>query len=126
MVTNKASLGREGGASGIDTSVAPSGDGCVECLESGGWWLHLRRCAQCGHVGCCDTSPAQHATAHYHHAAHPVLQSFEPGEDWFYDYRTEQFGDGPELAPPHAHPANQPVPGPQGRVPRDWRAKLHE
>jgi hypothetical protein len=54
------------------------------------------------------------------------LQSLEPGEGWFYDYRTEQFGDGPELAQPHAHPANQPVPGPYGRVPRDWRAKLHQ
>ncbi len=68
----------------------------------------------------------QHATAHYHKTAHPVLQSLEPGEGWFYDYRTEQFGDGPELAQPHAHPANQPVPGPYGRVPRDWRAKLHQ
>ena len=113
-------------ASGIDPSVAPSGDGCVECLQTGGWWLHLRRCAQCGHVGCCDTSPSQHATAHYHETSHPVLQSFEPGEGWFYDYRTEQFLEGPELARPDAHPASQPVPGPHGRVPRDWRAELHE
>jgi hypothetical protein len=126
MITNKASAAKEGGASGIDTRVAPSGDGCVECLQSGGWWFHLRRCAQCGHEGCCDTSPARHATSHYQKTAHPILQSFEPGEDWFYDYRTEQFSDGPELVRPHAHPANQPAPGPQGRVPRDWRAKLHQ
>jgi len=30
----------------------PSGNGCVECLASAqGWWLHLRRCAECGHIG---------------------------------------------------------------------------
>lgn len=42
---------------GIDTSVPPSGSGCVECDAVGGWWFHLRRCAQCGHIGCCDDSP---------------------------------------------------------------------
>ena len=52
-------------ANGIDPSVPPSGPGCVECEEAGGWWVHLRRCAQCGHVGCCDSSPSQHATAHH-------------------------------------------------------------
>ena len=45
----------------IDTAVSPSGSGCVECLASGGWWFHLRRCAGCGHIGCCDSSPSQHA-----------------------------------------------------------------
>ena len=50
----------------IDTGVSPSGSGCVECLASGGWWFHLRRCAGCGHIGCCDSSPSQHAS---HHAA---------------------------------------------------------
>ena len=49
---------------GIDPSVPPSGTGCLECEAVNGWWLHLRRCAQCGHIGCCDNSPAQHATAH--------------------------------------------------------------
>ncbi|WP_240496190.1 UBP-type zinc finger domain-containing protein, partial [Streptomyces torulosus] len=49
---------------GIDPAVPPTGAGCVECDASGGWWFHLRRCAQCGHIGCCDSSPAKHATAH--------------------------------------------------------------
>ncbi len=112
-------------SSGIDPTVPPSGTGCVECLQDGGWWLHLRRCAQCGHIGCCDNSPQRHATAHYHKTGHPVIRSFEPGEDWFYDYRTQEFIDGPELVPPLAHPASHPVPGPRGRVPRDWRTKLN-
>lgn len=66
---------------------APAVDtGCVECLESGGSWLHLRRCDTCGHVGCCDQSPNRHATAHFHETEHPLVQSFEPGEDWYWCY----------------------------------------
>ncbi len=110
---------------GIDPSVLPSGTGCAECDEAGGWWVHLRRCAQCGHVGCCDSSPAQHASAHAKTSGHPVIRSFEPGEDWFYNYETEESFAGPELAPPQAHPDDQPVPGPAGRVPRDWRFHVH-
>ena len=109
----------------IQPSVPPSGTGCAECLDAGGWWFHLRRCAQCGHVGCCDSSPAQHATAHYRETGHPIIQSFEPGEDWFWDFSTEQAGSGPELAPATSHPADQPAPGPAGAVPADWRSHLH-
>lgn len=109
----------------IDPSVPPSGPGCVECLASGGWWFHLRRCAKCGRIGCCDTSPSQHASRHAAEAGHPIIHSYEPGEDWFYDYRTQQFLEGPALAPPSHHPRAQPVPGPKGRVPRDWERHLH-
>jgi len=88
--------------------------------------VHLRRCAQCGHVGCCDSSPSQHATAHARQTGHRYVQSFEPGEDWFYDYQAEtMLSGGPELAPPTAHPADQPTPGPAGRVPDDWRSRVH-
>lgn len=110
---------------GIDVTAAPSGPGCLECEASGGWWVHLRRCAQCGHVGCCDSSPAQHATAHFRETGHPVMRSYEPGEDWFWDYRTENTFEGPELAPPLSHPDDQPAPGPAGRVPSDWRDHIH-
>lgn len=109
----------------IDPSVPPSGDGCVECLASGGWWLHLRRCAQCGHIGCCDSSPSQHASAHASGTGHAIIASFEPGEDWFYDYRSETIGEGPPLAPPQHHPLSQPTPGPTGKVPADWQRHLH-
>jgi uncharacterized UBP type Zn finger protein len=67
--------------------VTPSGNGCVECLASGGRWLHLRLCMTCGHVGCCDSSPNKHATAHYHAETHPIVQSYEPGEDWWWCYQ---------------------------------------
>lgn len=109
---------------GIDLTVAPSGAGCVECELSAGWWIHLRRCAQCGHIGCCDDSLNKHATQHASTTGHSVIQSFEPGEDWFWDYLANDYVDGPELAPPRSHPASQTVPGPASRVPRNWQELL--
>jgi hypothetical protein len=113
------------GYPGIRAEAQPSGAGCTECDADDGWWLHLRRCAECGHVGCCDSSPAQHATAHWRETGHPIMQSYEPGESWFWDYRSESMVDGPELAAPTSHPEDQPTPGPADRVPEDWRAQLH-
>jgi len=69
----------------------PSGTGCVDCLAIGGTWLHLRRCLACGHIGCCDSSPNKHATAHFHSTGDPLVQSFEPGEEWFWCYTDELF-----------------------------------
>ncbi|GAB3311861.1 hypothetical protein EK0264_09995 [Epidermidibacterium keratini] len=110
----------------IDPSVPPSGPGCQECLEtSDGWWVHLRRCAACGHIGCCDTSPSQHSTAHFRETQHPIIRSYEPGEDWFFDFRNGDMGTGPDLAPPESHPKDQPVPGPAGRVPSNWMDLVH-
>lgn len=61
-------------------------EGCEECLATGGRWLHLRLCLSCGHVGCCDSSQNQHATKHFHATTHPVMRSFERGEDWGWCY----------------------------------------
>ena len=111
---------------GVDPAAAPSGTGCVECEASQGWWVHLRRCAQCGHIGCCDTSPSQHARAHSAAAGHPVIRSFEPGEVWFYSFPDDKFYEsGPELVPPRNHPLSQSVPGPAERVPADWQLYIH-
>ncbi len=63
--------------------------GCEECLQSGDRWVHLRICLTCGHVGCCDSSPNRHATKHHHATNHPIVQSFEPGEDWSWCYVDE-------------------------------------
>ena len=60
--------------------------GCQECLATGGWWVHLRACRACGHVGCCDSSPNRHATAHATTSKHPIISSIEAGEDWSYCY----------------------------------------
>jgi len=112
-------------AENINPTVPPSGPGCAECEATGGWWLHLRRCAACGHVGCCDSSPSQHASHHATADGHSIVRSYEPGEDWFWDYSTQQYYEGPPLAPPEQHPVDQPVPGPAGRVPSDWQRHLH-
>ncbi|MFJ6311405.1 UBP-type zinc finger domain-containing protein [Pseudarthrobacter oxydans] len=112
---------------GINLAATPSGTGCLECLggDGPGWWLHLRRCAQCGHIGCCDSSPSQHASAHARKAGHPVVRSFEPGEDWFYEHPTKKFFRGPRLPDPQSRPPEQPSPAPADKVPADWREHIH-
>ncbi|MCH7638213.1 MAG: UBP-type zinc finger domain-containing protein [Bacteroidetes bacterium] len=69
--------------------VSPSAQGCEECLETGGRWVHLRMCLTCGHVGCCDSSPGKHATAHFAETDHPIMRSAEPGESWKWCYVDE-------------------------------------
>jgi CPA1 family monovalent cation:H+ antiporter len=66
-------------------------DGCAECLWEGSRWVHLRECLVCGHVGCCDSSPRQHARAHWRAANHAIVRSFEPGESWAWCYPDELF-----------------------------------
>jgi hypothetical protein len=65
--------------------------GCEECLATHSRWVHLRLCLTCGHVGCCDDSPNQHATKHFHLTRHPIMRSFEPGEDWAWCYEDQLF-----------------------------------
>lgn len=71
--------------------VLPSADGCEDCLKTGGRWIHLRLCETCGHVGCCDSSRNRHASKHFAESGHPIIKSFEPGEDWGYCYVDDEF-----------------------------------
>lgn len=64
------------------TQLPEAVEGCEECLKTGGAWLHLRICLECGQVGCCDSSPNRHASAHAQQAGHPLIRSLEPGETW--------------------------------------------
>jgi uncharacterized UBP type Zn finger protein len=64
------------------TELPAQVDGCADCLREGGEWLHLRICLECGHVGCCDDSPGQHASRHAGTNGHPLIRSLEPGEEW--------------------------------------------
>jgi uncharacterized UBP type Zn finger protein len=77
----------------LDTirDVTPSAAGCEECLKTGDTWVHLRLCLACGHVGCCDNSPNRHATKHYRATGHPIIQSFEKGEDWIWCYEDKVY-----------------------------------
>ena len=69
--------------------VTPGTQGCAECLKDGDRWVHLRVCMECGHVGCCDSSPNKHATKHFHASGHPIIRSIEPGETWGWCYEDE-------------------------------------
>jgi hypothetical protein len=84
--------------------VEPSADGCEECLRTGETWVHLRICMSCGHVGCCDSSPKRHATAHWRsHPDPPVVRSFEPGEDWWWCFVDELLFEVDSAAPAPSH-----------------------
>jgi len=71
--------------------VARTPQGCEECLRTGSRWVHLRLCLTCGQVGCCDSSPGKHARQHAHAIDHPVVQAFQPGEDWRWCYFDETY-----------------------------------
>jgi uncharacterized UBP type Zn finger protein len=66
--------------------VVPSADGCEDCLKIGDEWVHLRLCLSCGYVGCCDDSKNKHATHHHHATSHPIITSYEEGENWLWCY----------------------------------------
>ena len=70
-------------------NVEASSEGCEDCMKMGAEWENLRICLTCGHVGCCDSSPNRHATKHHHLTGHPIVQSFNPGENWIYCYEDD-------------------------------------
>ncbi|MFD9002394.1 UBP-type zinc finger domain-containing protein [Streptomyces sp. NPDC059582] len=76
--------------------------GCQECEADGGHWTHLLLCLDCGHLGCCDSSPGRHATAHYEATGHPVARSAERRADWAWCYVDEVY----------LRPAGDPDPDP--------------
>ena len=88
----------------VEVDLEPSAEGCEDCLATGGRWVHLRMCQQCGHVGCCDSSPNRHATAHWREAGHPIVRSYEPGEDWWWCYPDELMFEVHGAPPAASHP----------------------
>jgi len=85
--------------------VTPSSTGCEDCLRLGRHdWLHLRVCQECGHVGCCDQSPGRHATGHFRTVSHPIIRSFEPGEDWYWCYVDDLAFELEGAPPAPSHP----------------------
>ena len=73
----------------IDAVKHPKRRECEECVRMHARWVHLRTCQECGATLCCDDSPNRHATKHFHASKHPIVQSFEPGEDWKWCYVDE-------------------------------------
>jgi hypothetical protein len=80
-------------------TVTPGSRGCEACLKTGGWWVHLRLCRRCGHVGCCDDSPSKHARAHFHATHHPIIEGYDPHEGWGWCYVDEVEVDLPDQTP---------------------------
>jgi Na+/H+ antiporter len=70
----------------------PASPVCEECMREGTAWVHLRMCLTCGHVGCCDSSPRRHASAHHRTTGHPVVRSAEAGEGWRWCFVDEVVG----------------------------------
>ncbi len=85
--------------------VTPSStEGCTECLAAGDQWVHLRLCLTCGQVGCCDSSPNQHASQHADAHGHPIAASFEPREKWGWCFVDDVMLDVAALGLPHRDP----------------------
>lgn len=80
-------------------TVTPGSRGCEECLKSDGWWVHLRLCRSCGHVGCCDDSPSRHARGHFNDTAHPIIEGYDPPEGWGWCYIDDAQVDLPDQTP---------------------------
>lgn len=76
-------------AGDVRPDIITAAAGCEECLKLGDTWVHLRICMKCGHVGCCDSSKNRHATGHYRSTDHPVIRSYQPGEEWAWCYPDE-------------------------------------
>jgi uncharacterized UBP type Zn finger protein len=91
------------------TELPAAVDGCEECLKSGGAWVHLRICLSCGHVGCCDSSPGKHASAHFAESDHKLIRSLEPGEEWSWC-----FEDQTAMLIPQIHGQTRIPPSPLG------------
>ncbi len=87
---------RDGGCEHLTAAPlvqAPAGRRvCQECEREGLVWVHLRLCLRCGNVGCCSSSPGNHAEKHFREVGHPVMRSFEPGEAWRWCYVDDLLG----------------------------------
>jgi hypothetical protein len=77
----------------VTTIKQPHRHVCEECIETGGRWVHLRTCQECGITLCCDDSPNKHATKHAHATGHPVIASAEQRERWLYCYPDNDFSE---------------------------------
>jgi monovalent cation/hydrogen antiporter len=75
-----------------ERDVQPLSDRCQDCEREGTRTVHLRLCLECGNVGCCDSSQARHASRHFQETGHPVLRSFESGEEWRWCFIHERIG----------------------------------
>lgn len=82
----EAMAGLCGHIEGVTAAAQPEGAQCDACLAAGVEPVQLRWCLICGHVGCCDDTPGQHARHHHLETGHATIASLERSADWAYCY----------------------------------------
>lgn len=68
------------------TPIVPGSDVCAGCRARAQEWKALAVCLTCGWVACTDSSPNQHAKAHYEETDHPLTAGLEPDQTWRWCY----------------------------------------
>ena len=63
---------------------------CEECLAYGADGLKLRICLSCGHVGCTQGWPDDHAAEHYAETDHPIAAAIGSQLSSRWSYRDER------------------------------------
>lgn len=69
-----------------ENTASPRSDKCEEC----GSTFNLRVCAECGHVGCCESQQG-HNKAHYQASGHPVISSLPLGSHFTWCYECGRY-----------------------------------
>ncbi|MET9257387.1 UBP-type zinc finger domain-containing protein [Streptomyces sp. NPDC003717] len=78
---------------GPEPAPEPLSEDCPGCAARGRTGSGLLLCLTCGHVGCGDSSPGGHATAHHESTGHPLATALAPGEAWAWCYVDEVYLD---------------------------------
>ncbi len=71
-------------------------------------------------VGCCDSSLRSSERGTRKENGHPIIRSYEPGEAWFWDYRTQASRTVGTGSPAASSAGSDGARRPSGRVPDDW------
>jgi uncharacterized UBP type Zn finger protein len=75
----------------VNENIKRNTKGCEECEKTGSKWIQLHLCLSCKHIGCCDSSVNKHGTKHFQETSHPIIKSYEPGENWKWCYEDKIF-----------------------------------
>lgn len=72
---------------------------CEECLAYGAQSVRLRICLRCGHVGCAEGSPSDHAAEHYAETDHPIAVAIGSQLASLWSYPTSDRSEPPADKP---------------------------
>ena len=69
----------------------PHPEKCLQCVELGDNWIHLRTCFYCGDVFCCGSSKNKHTQKHFEKVGYPVFHITESGAKIAYCYLDDNY-----------------------------------